>query len=104
MSMCLCGYVCMSMDALGWQSRASDALKLELQAVVNHQLWVLGTEELPTLLTTVLSLRPLQFLKDRPQETPTFIILFVDEESNIERSRNLSKVTRWIYGKTGLLI
>ena len=40
-SVCVC-YMCGI--ACGIQKRVSDSLKLELQAVVNHPMWVLGLE------------------------------------------------------------
>ena len=45
--MCVCVYVCLCVQewTFTWKpERASDPLKLELQAVVSHLTWVMGTE------------------------------------------------------------
>lgn len=42
--MCLRGYVYVNSDALGNKKRLLGLLVVEIQAIVNHLVWVLGTE------------------------------------------------------------
>jgi hypothetical protein len=43
----MCGYVRLSAGTDDGQKRASDPLKLELEAVVSHPTWVLGSDSSP---------------------------------------------------------
>lgn len=44
MCLSLCGYVQMSVGTYRMQNRTLNSLKLELQRVVSHMMWVLGTK------------------------------------------------------------
>lgn len=47
MCVSMCGYVRLSAGTDDGQKRASDPLKLELEAVVSHPTWVLGSDSSP---------------------------------------------------------